>query len=97
MINVPNFFTTRLATSSVPIRNPNTRQAYYRAINQFLAWCDQAGFQELEDIEPRTFPYPILGFDIARESSGVLRPGFLYAMQVLDIPTASHINQKPLI
>src|ERR1700756_1118821 len=22
--------------------------------NQFLAWCDQAGFQELEDIEPIT-------------------------------------------
>ena len=38
----------------MPIRNPNTRQAYYRAINQFLAWCDQAGFQELEDIEPIT-------------------------------------------
>jgi hypothetical protein len=33
---------------TVPIRNPNTRQAYYRAINQFLAWCDQAGFQALE-------------------------------------------------
>jgi integrase/recombinase XerD len=39
---------------TVPIRNPNTRQAYYSAINQFLAWCDQAGFQELEDIEPIT-------------------------------------------
>jgi integrase/recombinase XerD len=39
---------------TVPIRNPNTRQAYYRAINQFLAWCDQAGFRHLEDIEPIT-------------------------------------------
>jgi integrase/recombinase XerD len=32
----------------------NTRQAYYRAIKQFLAWCDQAGFQQFEDIEPIT-------------------------------------------
>ena len=39
---------------TVPIRNANTRQAYYRAINQFLAWCDQGGFQALEDIEPIT-------------------------------------------
>src|SRR5260221_13344276 len=39
---------------TVPIRNPNTRQAYYRSIKQFLAWCHQAGFQALEDIDPIT-------------------------------------------
>ncbi len=39
---------------TVPIRNPNTRAAYYRAIQQFLAWCERAGYQDLEDIEPVT-------------------------------------------
>ncbi|MFY9988097.1 MAG: site-specific integrase [Chthoniobacterales bacterium] len=36
----------------VPIRNPNTRMAYHRAIKQFLHWADQGGFRHLEDIEP---------------------------------------------
>jgi hypothetical protein len=39
---------------TVPIRNANTRAAYYRAIQQFLAWVDRAGYQDLEDIEPIT-------------------------------------------
>jgi site-specific recombinase XerD len=39
---------------TVPIRNANTRAAYYRAIQQFLAWCERAGYQDLEDIEPIT-------------------------------------------
>src|SRR5215813_7769394 len=39
---------------TVPIRNANTRAAYYRAIEQFLAWCERAGYQDLEDIEPIT-------------------------------------------
>ena len=39
---------------TVPIRNPNTRSAYYRAIQQFLAWAERAGYQDLEDIEPIT-------------------------------------------
>jgi len=39
---------------TVPIRNPNTRAAYYRAIQQFLSWCERAGYQDLEDIEPIT-------------------------------------------
>src|ERR1700756_2415924 len=39
---------------TVPIRNKNTRIAYYHAIGQFLDWCGQAGFQSLEDIEPIT-------------------------------------------
>ncbi len=39
---------------TVPIRNKNTRIAYYHAIGQFLDWCGRAGFQSLEDIEPIT-------------------------------------------
>jgi integrase/recombinase XerD len=42
---------------TVPIRNVNTRAAYYPAIQQFLAWVERAGYQqleELEDIEPIT-------------------------------------------
>jgi integrase len=40
--------------STVPIRNKNTRIAYYHAIGRFLAWCERAGFRNLEDIEPIT-------------------------------------------
>jgi site-specific recombinase XerD len=39
---------------TVPIRNANTRAAYYRAIQRFLAWVERAGYQQLEDIEPIT-------------------------------------------
>src|SRR5580693_2338374 len=39
---------------TVPIRNADTRAAYYRAIQQFLAWAERAGYQDLEDIEPIT-------------------------------------------
>jgi hypothetical protein len=39
---------------TVAIRNANTRGAYYRAIQQFLASAERAGYQELEDIEPIT-------------------------------------------
>ena len=34
--------------------NANTRAAYYRAIQQFLSWCERAGYQDLEDIEAIT-------------------------------------------
>jgi site-specific recombinase XerD len=37
---------------TVPIRNRNTRAAYYQAIGQFLDWCQRGGFSNLEDIEP---------------------------------------------
>src|SRR5258708_2487720 len=49
--------TTRRSSSNfftVPIRNAHTRAAYYRAIRQFLAWAEGAGYQDLEDIEPIT-------------------------------------------
>ena len=39
---------------TVPIRNANTRAAYYRAIQQFMTWLERAGYQHLEDIEPIT-------------------------------------------
>jgi integrase/recombinase XerD len=39
---------------TVPIRNANTRAAYYRAIQQFLVWAERGGYQDLEDIEPIT-------------------------------------------
>jgi integrase/recombinase XerD len=39
---------------TVPIRNKNTREAYFRAVREFLNWCDRAGFQALEDVEPMT-------------------------------------------
>src|ERR1700730_18150462 len=39
---------------TVPVRNKNTRIAYYHAIGEFLAWSQQCGFQSLEDIEPIT-------------------------------------------
>ena len=39
---------------TVPIRNANTRAAYYRAIQQFFAWAERAGYQDLEEIEPIT-------------------------------------------
>jgi site-specific recombinase XerD len=32
----------------------HTRGAYYPAIQQFLTWCERAGYQHLEDIEPIT-------------------------------------------
>jgi hypothetical protein len=37
---------------TVPIRNKNTRAAYYHAIGRFLDWCDRCGFRHLEDLEP---------------------------------------------
>jgi len=39
---------------TVPIRDANTRAAYCRAIQQFLAWVERAGYGHLEDIEPIT-------------------------------------------
>ena len=34
------------------IRNPNTRKAYWKAVEQFSAWCEGKGISELERIEP---------------------------------------------
>src|SRR5258707_11405465 len=42
-----NFLRSRSATL---IREPPN----YRAIQQFLSWCERAGYQDLEDIEPIT-------------------------------------------
>jgi site-specific recombinase XerD len=34
------------------IRNPHTRRAYYRAANEFLAWCASIGVPSIAAIEP---------------------------------------------
>ncbi len=34
------------------IRNPNTRRAYGRAVNDFFAWCEGNGLARLAGIEP---------------------------------------------
>src|SRR5438105_15060346 len=67
VVSQPSFATPTLITRAgpstrkkffefftVPIRNANTRAAYYRAIQQFLAWVERAGYRDLEDIEPIT-------------------------------------------
>jgi hypothetical protein len=46
---------------TVPIRNRNTRIAYYHAISQFLDWCQRCGFCHLEDIEPITLGHTYEG------------------------------------
>ena len=34
------------------IRNPHTRRAYYRAAEEFLAWCASAGVSSIVDVQP---------------------------------------------
>jgi Phage integrase, N-terminal SAM-like domain len=34
------------------IRNPHTRRAYYRAAEEFLAWCASAGVRSIADVQP---------------------------------------------
>ena len=34
------------------IRNPNTRKAYWKAVEQFSAWCEGKRISELERVEP---------------------------------------------
>jgi integrase/recombinase XerC len=36
----------------VAIRNPHTRQAYARAVEDFLAWCEAHGVPSLGDVRP---------------------------------------------
>ena len=37
---------------AVTIRNPNTREAYYRAVCRFMDWCEQNGLSRLGDVMP---------------------------------------------
>ena len=37
---------------AVTIRNPNTREAYYRAVSRFMDWCEQHGLHRLAAIRP---------------------------------------------
>src|SRR6516162_9667402 len=34
------------------IRNPHTRRAYYRAAEEFLAWCASAGVPSITAVQP---------------------------------------------
>src|SRR5271156_4427631 len=34
------------------IRNPHTRRAYYRAAEEFLAWCANVGVPSIADVQP---------------------------------------------
>src|SRR5580693_3883714 len=34
------------------IRNPNTRRAYYRAAEEFLAWCASVGVPSIAAVQP---------------------------------------------
>src|SRR5258708_20272234 len=34
------------------IRNPHTRRAYYRAAEEFLAWCASAGVSSIAGVRP---------------------------------------------
>jgi len=34
------------------IRNPHTRRAYFRASEEFLAWCASAGVPSIVDVQP---------------------------------------------
>src|SRR5437588_6510120 len=37
---------------AVHIRNPHTRRAYYRAAEEFLAWCASAGVPSIAAVQP---------------------------------------------
>jgi integrase/recombinase XerC len=34
------------------IRNPHTRRAYARAVQQLLAWCEQRGVTSIAEVPP---------------------------------------------
>ncbi|MBV8969447.1 MAG: site-specific integrase [Verrucomicrobia bacterium] len=66
-----------------PIRNKNTREAYYRAIGQFLEFFQTKGFHSIEDIEPirvaayiewlsiRAKPAPLSARSIKQHMAGI--------------------------
>ena len=37
---------------AVTIRNPNTREAYFRAVTRFMNWCEQRGLHRFSAIRP---------------------------------------------
>jgi site-specific recombinase XerD len=50
------------------IRNPNTREAYYRAVTRFLAWCEGQGIVDLHTIRPIHVAAYVEQLDLARPS-----------------------------
>src|ERR1700731_5433935 len=37
---------------TVNIRNPNTRRAYFKAVEAFAAWCEEKGLGDLSGVTP---------------------------------------------
>jgi hypothetical protein len=37
---------------TVKIRNPDPRRAYARAVQEFLAWCEQHGVTSIAEVQP---------------------------------------------
>ena len=77
---------------TVPIRNANTRAAYYRAIQQFLAWAERAGYQHLEDIEPITVAAYIASLAAGRVNDllSKVAGGLLYSFVVLTLVVGTY-------
>src|SRR5246127_2607019 len=56
------------------IRNPHTRRAYYRAAEEFLAWCASVGVPSIAAVQPvRVATWIWLGSD--RDGARRGRPG----------------------
>jgi site-specific recombinase XerD len=53
---------------AVTIRNPNTRRAYARAAESFLAWCEGRGVTRLSDVQPLHVGAYVEGLSLARSA-----------------------------
>ncbi len=53
------------------IRNPNTREAYARAVRGFLDWCDVRGITHLDQIEPIIVATYVEGLQVVRSAPTV--------------------------
>lgn len=53
------------------IRNPNTREAYARAVRSFLDWCEVRGLVHLDQIEPIVVATYIEGLQAAKSAPTV--------------------------
>lgn len=82
------------------IRNPNTRAAYARAVCRFLAWCEDQGLQEVDQVEPLVVSAYIeqLGNELAapsvKQHLAAIRMCFdhLVVGQVLPVNPASSVR-----
>ena len=53
------------------IRNPNTRDAYARAVRAFLGWCEARGLMHLDQIEPIVVATYVEGLQAVRSAPTV--------------------------